>query len=130
MIRSFTEACKKLKLDPVKSLPKVSHLPKAERPYYLALAKLTIIIHALNDGWVPDWDNGLWDKWRPWFWMNKPGFRFVGSLYAGTTANAGSGSRLCLKSKELSDHVGKKFLPLWRDLMDMPAPVKKARKKK
>jgi hypothetical protein len=129
MIRTFAEACKKLKLDPVKSLPKVGHLPKAERAYYTAFAKLTIIVKALNDGWVPDWNDGLWNKWRPWFYLNNPGFRFGVSSCTRASSRAGGGSRLCLKSEALSDYCGKKFLSLWRDLMVLPAPAKKMAKK-
>src|SRR5579859_5364142 len=126
MIRTFAEACKKLKLDPVKSLPKVGHLPKVEQAPFIALAKLTIIIRALNAGWVPDWNSGMEVKWRPWFWMDSPGFRFTASDFTYTCAVAGAGSRLCLKTRELSDYVGKKFLPLWRDLMVLPEKAKKA----
>lgn len=129
MVKTFAEACKKLKLSPVKSLPKVAHLPKSEQAHFIALAKLTIIIRALNEGWTPDWNNGLWDKWRPWFWMNDPGFRFGVSRFTSAHSRTGGGSRLCLKSRELSDYVGKKFLPLWRDLMVLPAAAKKVAKK-
>lgn len=136
MIKTFAQACKKLKLDPVKSLPKVGHMPKTEQVPIIALTKLQIIVRALNDGWTPDWNNGLWDKWIPWFWMNNPGFRFCDSNFSRAVAYSGAGSRLCLKSKELADYAGKEFLPLWKDLMDIPAakpakkPVKKAVKKK
>ena len=128
MIRSFPEACKKLKLNPAKVLPRITGMPKRHQAAIIAQAKLIIIAEAMNDGWKPDWNNS--DEWKyyPWFWMNEPGFRFGGSYYTNTNAYAGTGSRLCFRTRELSDHAGKKFLSLWRDLMILPAPAKRKKK--
>jgi hypothetical protein len=128
MINSFPQACKKLKLDPLKCLPKVSGMPKRHQLAAIALAKLTIIAEAMNEGWVPDWNNSSEWKYYPWFYLNSPGFRFYGSHYSFANASAGSGSRLCFRTRESSDHAGKKFLSLWRDLMTLPVPAKKKKK--
>jgi hypothetical protein len=82
----------------------------------------------MNEGWVPDWNNSSEWKYYPWFYLNSPGFRFYGSYYSFANANAGSGSRLCFRTRESSDHAGKKFLSLWRDLMTLPVPAKKKKK--
>lgn len=128
MIRSFSDACKKLKLDPVKSLPKISGMPKRHQNAVIAQAKLTIITEALNGDWEADWNDSSQLKYYPWFWMNNPGFRFSVSFYTGAAADTGTGSRLCFKTRELSDYAGKKFLTLWRDLMVLPASAKGKRK--
>lgn len=128
MVKTFSEACKKLKLDPRKALPEVTGMPVRFRRAQIAYAKLLIIAEALNEGWMPDWDNsGEWKYW-PWFWMNNPGFRFCGSDFTVSLSNASSGSRLCFRTRELSDYAGKTFLPLWRDLMIISKPVKTRKK--
>jgi len=128
MIRSFPEACKKLKLNPAKVLPRINGIPKRHQKAVIAQAKLIIIAEALNDGWKPNWTNSSEWKYYPWFWMDAPGFRFYVSYCASTNAYAGTGSRLCFKTKELSDYAGKKFITLWRDLMVLPAPPKRKKK--
>jgi len=99
MIRSFPEACKKLKLNPAKVLPRIAGMPKRHQKAIIAQAKLVIIAEALNEGWKPNWDNTSEWKYYPWFWMDKPGFRFNDSICAGTYAGAGAGSRLCFKTR-------------------------------
>lgn len=77
---------------------------------------LVVIVKALNEGWVPDWKND--DEWKyyPWFYMDyssAPGrFSFRGS---GAQRSASAvGSRLCFKSKELSDYAAKQFLEIYQ----------------
>ena len=36
----------------------------------VAYKMLKVIAEALNEGWTPDWSNGQWDKWYPWFKMD------------------------------------------------------------
>lgn len=129
-IKTFLEACKKLKIDPKKALPKLTGAPIRFQKAQIAYAKLLIIAEALNEGWAPDWDNQSEWKYWPWFWMNKPGFRFGVSLYSYTSTYSSSGSRLCFRTRELSDYAGKTFLSLWQDMMVIPKPMKKAAKKK
>lgn len=129
-IKTFLDACKALKIDPKKALPKLAGTPIRFQKAQMAYAKLLIIAAALNEGWTPDWDNGNEWKYWPWFWMNKPGFRFAGSYYSYTDTITSGGSRLCFRTRELSDYAGKTFLSLWEEMMVIPKPVKKAAKKK
>lgn len=127
-IKSFLEACKKLKLDPKKVLPVVKSMPLHMQKPQIAYAKLVVIAQALNEGWEPNWDDTNEWKYWPWFYMNKPGFRFGGSDYAIPGSGTTGGSRLCFHTRELSDYAGKQFLSLWREMMVMPK--KPAKKKK
>lgn len=84
-----------------------------ERAYIL----LKLLAKSLNEGWTPDWNNGEWDKWYPWFYMNggSSGFRFCGS--ADLSSGSGVGSRLCFKSRDLSDYAAKQFIDLYKQFM-------------
>lgn len=111
-IKTFEGACKALKLDPVKALPKVSGMPKRHQDATIAHAKLVIIIEALNEGWKPDWKNGQWDKWYPWFWMNSGSGLSLDDVDDQFSFSY-VGSRLCLKSRELAEYAAKKFKKLY-----------------
>lgn len=124
-IKTFLEACKKLKVDPKKVVPSLTGVPKKNQTAMIAYAKLLVIAEALNDGWIPDWDNSSEYKYWPWFWMDKPGFRFFASYYSRAASHSTGGSRLCFRTRELSDYAGKKFLSLWKDMMVIPKPAKK-----
>lgn len=67
------------------------------------------IIKALNQGWVPNYNNSCEYKWSPYFYLNSPGFRFFGSYYVLSATNSAGGSRLALKNRELSDYAGNQF---------------------
>jgi hypothetical protein len=111
-IKTFEAACKKLKLDPKKALPKVSGMPKHHQDALIAHAKLVIITEALNDGWKPDWTNGKWDKYYPWFDMSSgSGLSYYGCDNLYSVSNVGS--RLCFKSSELARHAGTTFKKLY-----------------
>lgn len=124
-IKTFLEACKKLKFDPKKVVPNVASLPKKHQKAQVAYAKLLVIAEALNEGWEPNWDDSNEYKYWPWFYMNKPGFRFDDSHDAWSAAGTTGGSRLCFRTRELSDYAAKTFLSLWKDMMVLPKPSKK-----
>lgn len=80
----------------------------------IAYKKLKVVVLALNEGWTPDWNNSGQYKWAPWFYLDKPGFRFCASYCSGTGAYTAGGSRLCFKSDELATYAGKQFLDLYK----------------
>lgn len=98
--------------------PKVdfSFLPENIREYFEAQYDALVIAEALNEGWVPDWDNNSERKWYPWFIMSPAAFAFDASSYGISHADAGSGSRLKFKSEELSDYAAKQFPDVWRKI--------------
>lgn len=94
-------------------VPSFSDVPEKDREYFIALYKMRVIVKALNEGWIPDWDNFFECKWRPWFVMSPSGFAFYISDYATGYSYAGSGSGLCFRNRELSDYCAKQFIGLW-----------------
>ncbi len=120
LIKSFEEACKIKGLDPDLVIPHAQLYPEKHRPALVAMAKLFIIAEVLNGDWIPDWDND--DEWKyyPYFWMDKPGFRFDDSCYAYSSSYSTCGSRLCFRTRKLSDYAGETFIDLYRDLMTLP----------
>lgn len=113
-IKTFEDACKALKLDP-KKLPKVIGLPALHKKSIIAYYKLVIIAQALNEGWKPNWSDGMELKYYPWFWFNKAGSGFSHYDYVGSGASASVGSRLCYKSSEIAEYAGKQFKNLYEE---------------
>ena len=64
-VKSFEDACKVLDITP--SVPVVTGIPEKYQKPLIANYQLMVIAEALNEGWTPDWSNGEWDKWHPWF---------------------------------------------------------------
>jgi hypothetical protein len=111
-IKTFEAACKALKLDPVKVLPKVSGMPTHHQEAIVAHAKLVIITEALNEGWKPNWkDSSEW-KYYPWFDM-RSGSGLSYNVYDLRNSYSHVGSRLCLKSSELAKYAGTTFKKLY-----------------
>jgi len=63
-----------------------------------------------------DWDNHSQYKWQPWFVMSSSGFRFYGSGYDDSIADAGSGSRLRVLRETTADYIGEKFVDVWKNV--------------
>lgn len=110
----------------------------------IAFAKLRVIVEALNEGWKPKFD-GDECRYYPWLYIytkkeyeeldedEKKECRVVGrsgsSAYAGggvvyadavnasSYSNAGSGSRLSFKTREIAEYCGKQFIDIWEKFM-------------
>lgn len=114
-VKSFEDACQLLGIEP--NVPEVSMLPDNHQKALVAHYKLVIIAEAVNEGWKPNWDN--WDeiKYYPWFdlegYSSGAGFSYDG--YGGWNARSFVGSRLCFKTWELAEHIGKTFIDLYKD---------------
>ena len=115
-VKSFEDACKVLDITP--SVPVVTGIPEKYQKPLIANYQLMVIAEALNEGWIPDWSNGEWDKWYPWFDMDNSSSAGRFSFYVAGTQHSGSlvGSRLCFKSKDLATYAGTQFLELYREL--------------
>ena len=114
LVKTFEDA---RKLTGRPDVPDFSNLPTDMRKHFEAQYKMIVIAEALNEGWIPDWDNYNEYKYYPWFEMSPSSFAFYDSLCAYALADAGSGSRLCLKNKELSEYCGKQFIDLWKQFI-------------
>lgn len=115
-IKTYEDACKELGREPYdeKQLEKLG-LTKND----IAYQKIVVIVEALNEGWKPDVCDSNVERWYPWFKpLGSPSsFAFFDSYCAYESADAGSGSRLALKSEQLADYCGKKFLELWKEML-------------
>ena len=115
-VKSFEDACKVLDITP--SVPVVTGIPEKYQKPLIANYQLMVIAEALNEGWTPDWSNGEWDKWYPWFNMDNSSTagRFSFDDSDNQCSFSFVGSRLCFKSEELADYAGTQFLELYREL--------------
>ena len=87
----------------------------------IAYRKIKLIAEALNEGWTPDWSNGEWDKWYPWFKMDDSSsagrFSFCASGRQGSFSYVGS--RLCFASEALATYAGTQFLDIYKDFFTL-----------
>lgn len=115
-VKTYEDACKELGREPYdeKQLEKLG-LTKND----IAYQKMVVIVEALNEGWKSDVCDSNVERWYPWFKpLGSPSsFAFIDSSYVYEIANAGSGSRLALKSEQLANYCGKQFLELWKEML-------------
>lgn len=81
-----------------------------------AYIQIALIARALNEGWVPNWEDSNEYKYMPWF-KHKAGF---GLSYVGYDVWATGtivGSRLCFKSAELAEYAGTQFADIYNDYL-------------
>lgn len=113
-IKTYEDALKEIKITSL--LPILNYeTTNKEVLSIIALAKLTIIAKALNEGWKPNWNDSNENKYFPVF--NMSGFGFSYSDYVNLRTFSYCGSRLCFKTRELSDYSGKQFESLYKDLL-------------
>lgn len=115
-VKTYEDACRELSMNP---LDENKLMKLGLTKHDIAYQKLVTIAKSLNEGWVPDvCDNSVY-RWYPWFVTNgsPSSFAFDGSYYDVASADAGSGSRLCFKNKELSEYCGKQFIELWKQFI-------------
>ena len=109
-IKTFKDACNALDIDPD------AVCSKGDTPDEAAYKKLKIITKAINQGWIPDWDNTNQRKWFPWFCLSS-GFGFAVSGYGCANSAATVGSRLCFESEEKADYAGKQFAVIYKEFL-------------
>jgi hypothetical protein len=124
-IKTFADACKVERLDEKTIIASFKSLPVKDRKPLIAHAKLVIIARAANrlanggKKWTPDWNDGQWNKWYPWFDLSggARGFRYdvCGGWFSGSAASA----RLCFLSREVGEYVAKQFIDLFREYFVM-----------
>ncbi|HUR65491.1 MAG TPA: hypothetical protein VMZ03_04005 [Chitinophagaceae bacterium] len=107
LIKSYEDACEVLGIDPAEQ-----YCGRHDSPDEIAYKKLKVIIRALNEEWTPDWNNGSQAKWWNWFYFDSPGFRFNYAYYDYSYSYVGS--RLCFRSRELSEYCAKQFIDLYK----------------
>lgn len=70
--------------------------------------KLKIVVKAINQGWVPDFNNPDQYKYWPYFNLSS-GFGFRASDYDCTDTVTSVGSRLCTNSSEKALYIAEQF---------------------
>jgi hypothetical protein len=114
-IKTFEDACKVLNLDSTTIIPDFSLFPESDAAAMVAHAKLVIIAKAINGDWVPDWANGDWDKYYPWFKMGSPsGGGFSSYDFDDWLTGSGVGSRLCFETRDKAIYAGQQFEDLYK----------------
>ena len=117
-IKTFDDVIRELGDDPEEFKNAISIM---EEPDEIAYVKLKLIAKALNEGWTPDWSNGEWDKWYPWFKMDDSSSagRFSFGVSGNQRSASSVGSRLCFKSKDLATYAGTQFLDIYKDFFTL-----------
>lgn len=77
--------------------------------------KCKIICKALNEGWKPNYKDGSEAKYHSWFAASGGGFSFDDCSCTITVTDVGS--RLCVKSRELAEYIGKQFLSEYKSFL-------------
>jgi len=109
-IKSFEDACKRLGIDGEAEIVKYRSVGLSE--HLIANFQLERIFEAINDGWIPDWNNSNKRKYYPWFTMSSDSFASSG--YGSWCTDSVSGSRLCTYNKNVSDYIGKTFVDIYK----------------
>ena len=113
LVKTFDDA---RKLTGRPNVPDFSNLPTDMRKHFEAQYKMIIIAEALNEGWIPNWDNHNEYKYYPWFEISPSSFAFRVSDFDYAFASAGSGSRLKFRTRELAEYAAKQFIDIWKDI--------------
>ena len=123
-IKTFEDACEYL--DDLALIPNLDTMPEKYRKPLFAHYKLCIIAEAINTienngkHWTPDWENGQWDKYYPWFRMgSSSGVGFSFGVGDGWSSGSGCGSRLCFISREAAIYAGEQFESLYKEYFVM-----------
>ena len=115
LVKTFDDACTELGISPLNE-DKLMDLGLTKHD--IAYQKLATIVKALNEGWVPDVCDDRVYRWYPWFVTNgsPSSFAFYDSDCGAAFANAGSGSRLKFRTRELAEYAAKQFIDIWKDI--------------
>jgi len=106
-ITLFADACDKLGLNPTRVYNAAYNTPRE-----IALRKLEVIIRALNDGWVPNWNDLTEYKYWTYFRMDG-GFSCCSADYGITLTDVPA--TLCFKTREIAEYAAKHFTKLYEE---------------
>ena len=115
-VKTYEDACEELGIKPLNE-EELTDLGMT--PDDIAYQKLKVIIKALNEGWEPDMFDSSICRYYPWFRCNNSSssFAFSDSACGDSSARAGGGSRLVLKTSELAEYCGTQFIDLWKQFI-------------
>lgn len=100
------------------SVPSFDCVPEKWRQHFQDYYTALVVVEAFNEGESIDvYSND--NRYYPYFLHggSPSAFRFDDAGYGSTGADAGSGSRLCVKNAETAEAVGKRFNEVFRSLL-------------
>ncbi len=115
-VKSYADACAVLGIEPMNEEVLVKLGFTGEE---IARRKVGTIAEALNEGWVPNWNDTDEYKYYPYFYIEPNAYGAAAGLSCAYTYNAASttaatiGSRLCFKTSALARYAGKTFTELY-----------------
>ena len=128
-VKSYEDACEEL------GMPVVTDWGDMKIDE-IAYAKLKTIVWALNEGWVPDWEDS--DQYKYWVWFNMSdlndwysrvvarscsysssygGVACAYCSYASAYTSSYYGSRLAFRTRDLAIYCGNTFASLWAEYL-------------
>ncbi|TWP31256.1 hypothetical protein ETU08_01890 [Apibacter muscae] len=114
-IKTFDDVLNETGFDKEEFKQSLKGLDKDEKAY----RKLKLLAAALNEDWVPDWNNSSEYKYYPWFRMGSASGGFSCDDYDFWYSRSSVGSRLCFKSRELAEYAGKQFETIYKDFLTL-----------
>jgi len=88
-----------------------------DRPHIVAFKQLCHITKLVNGDWIADFNDSDQPKYEQVFLSSGSGFDFSGSVTYYVSRFSYVGSRLCCKTKEGSDFIGKTFISQFKLLI-------------
>lgn len=119
-VKSYADACAVLGIEPMNEEVLVKLGFTGEE---IARRKVGTIAEALNEGWVPNWNDTDEYKYYPWFYIEpnthgaSAGLSCALTSHALTYATASFGSRLCFKTSALARYAGETFTELYTQFL-------------
>ena len=115
-VKSYADACAVLGIEPMNEEVLVKLGFTGEE---IARRKVGTIAEALNEGWLPNWNDTDEYKYYPYFYIEPntigaaAGLSCAITTYALSYTNATVGSRLCFKTSALARYAGETFTELY-----------------
>lgn len=113
-LTTWAEVCAYHMLREEDVLPYLNPKTKLEKVVN-ATVKINYISLALNEGWIPDFNDTSQRKYYPYFVFSAGGWSVFGA--ASWNAVAGVGSGFYYKDEKTALHAAKTFLEIYRDYL-------------
>ena len=99
-------------------VPSFDCVPEKWRQHFQDYYTALVVVEAHNEGEKIDLYSGI-NRHYPYFAHNgsASAFRFYGAICDFTGADAGGGSRLCVKDAKIAEAMGKQFTEVFRNLL-------------
>jgi len=112
-VKTFADAC--IKCGTTEDEFNEKYLSLGLREDTINYERAVIVAQALNEGWIPDWNDKNQRKYHPWF-IASP-FGFDGTHCVNWAANTDAGSRLCYRTSELAEYAGRQFVEIYKKFL-------------